>query len=159
MHRRRHGEGSVYRRSDGRWEARLRLPDGRRKSIYESTRRRAISRLSDAGWRVDHGLPLQAARRTLGEYLKYWLEVTRRRVRPTTFEAYELSVRRLLPPDRISPTCPPWAVGRPGDLRLIASEWALIAQCGADAHGAAPSPLPSGALGPDRGQPDRRDER
>ena len=98
MQRRQRGEGSVYRRKDGRWEARLRLPDGRRTSVYAGTRRRAISRLNDTGWRVDRGLPLHAARRTLAEYLMYWLEVTRRRVRPTTFEAYELSVRRLLPP-------------------------------------------------------------
>lgn len=98
MQRRPRGEGAVYRRRDGRWEARLRLPDGRRTSVYAGTRRRAVTRLSDAGWRVDDGLPLQAARRTLAEYLKSWLEVTRRRVRPTTFEAYELSVRRLLPP-------------------------------------------------------------
>lgn len=38
MVRRRRGEGAVYRRQDGRWEAQLRLPDGRRKSIYASTR-------------------------------------------------------------------------------------------------------------------------
>lgn len=49
MHRRRRGEGAVYRRKDGRWEARLRLPDGRRTSIYTSTRRRAVAKLADAG--------------------------------------------------------------------------------------------------------------
>jgi hypothetical protein len=51
------------------------------KSIYASTQRHAISKLADAGWRVDHGLPLQAAKRTVAEYMNYWLEVTRRRVR------------------------------------------------------------------------------
>jgi len=34
MIKRQRGEGSVYRRKDGRWEARPRLPDGRQKSIY-----------------------------------------------------------------------------------------------------------------------------
>jgi integrase len=97
MHRRRRGEGAVYRRKDGRWEARLRLPGGRRTSIYTSTRRQAVAKLADAGWRVDHGLPLHASKRTVADYLNYWLEVTRRRVRPTTFEAYELNVRRMLP--------------------------------------------------------------
>ena len=86
MVRRRRGEGAVYRRQDGRWEAQLRLPDGRRKSIYASTRRRAVTKLADAGWRVDHVLSLQAAKRKLSDYLHYWLEVTRRRVRPTTFD-------------------------------------------------------------------------
>ena len=98
MIRRQRGEGAVYRRRDGRWEAQLRLPDGRRKSVYASTRERAISKLTDVGWRAGHGLPLQASRRTVADYLSYWLEVTRRRVRPTTFEAYELTARRLVAP-------------------------------------------------------------
>lgn len=72
MHRRRRGEGAVYRRKDGRWEARLRLPDGRRTSIYTSTRRRAVTRLADAGWRIDHGLSLHSAKRTVADYLNYW---------------------------------------------------------------------------------------
>ena len=33
----------------------------------------------------------------LRDYLAYWLEVTRRRVRPSTYEAYDLQVRRLDP--------------------------------------------------------------
>jgi integrase len=97
MAKRKRGEGAVYRRSDGRWEAQLRLPNGQRKSIYAHSRRRAVARLADIAWRVDHGLPLQAAKRRVGDYLDYWLEVTRRRVRPTTYEAYELNVRRLQP--------------------------------------------------------------
>ena len=97
MARRGRGEGAVYQRSDGRWEAQLRLPDGQRKSIYARSRRRAVTKLGDAAWRIDHGLPLQAAKRRVGDYLEYWLEVTRRRVRPTTYEAYELNVRRLQP--------------------------------------------------------------
>ena len=90
MARRGRGEGAVYQRSDGRWEAQLRLPDGQRKSIYARSRGRAVTKLGDAAWRVDHGLPLLAAKRRVGDYLEYWLEVTRRRVRPTTYEAYEL---------------------------------------------------------------------
>lgn len=97
MQNRQRGEGAVYRRRDGRWEGQLRLPDGRGKSIYASTRRRAVSKLVDAGWRAAHGLPLHATRRTVADHLIYWLEVTRRRVRPTTLEAYELTARRLVP--------------------------------------------------------------
>ncbi|MDQ6946859.1 MAG: site-specific integrase [Actinomycetota bacterium] len=97
MARRGRGEGAVYQRSDGRWEAQLRLPDGQQKSIYARSRQPAVTKLGDAAWRVDHGLPLQAAKGRVGDYLEYWLEVTRRRVRPTTYEAYELNVRRLQP--------------------------------------------------------------
>lgn len=97
MARRGRGEGAVYRRKDGRWEAQLRLRDGRRTSLYAHSRLRVVEKLADAGWRIDHGLPLQAAKRRVGDYLDYWLEVTRRRVRPTTYEAYELNVRRLQP--------------------------------------------------------------
>ena len=38
MRKRGKGEGSVSQRKDGRWEARLTLSDGRRKSFYGKTR-------------------------------------------------------------------------------------------------------------------------
>lgn len=46
MARRGRGEGAVYRRNDGRWEAQLRLADGQRRSIYARSRRRAIAKLA-----------------------------------------------------------------------------------------------------------------
>ena len=37
-HRRRHGEGSIYQRADGRWVGAVGLADGTRKIIYGKTR-------------------------------------------------------------------------------------------------------------------------
>lgn len=97
MARREWGQGAVYRRADGRWEAQLRLPGGRRKSVYARTQDEILERLDEARWRLDHALPVASARMTVGEYLAYWLEVTSRRVRQSTYEAYELTVRRVRP--------------------------------------------------------------
>lgn len=45
--RRSHGEGTVYKRKDGRWVARLILVDGTRKDFYAYTRNQALQRLAD----------------------------------------------------------------------------------------------------------------
>jgi len=42
-------------------------------------------------------LPVRRTTPTLGEYLDRWLEITRRRVRPSTIENYELNVARITP--------------------------------------------------------------
>jgi hypothetical protein len=39
MGKRGNHEGSLYHRSDGRWEAMLTLPDGKRKSFHARTRK------------------------------------------------------------------------------------------------------------------------
>jgi len=46
--RRGHGEGAIYQRADGRWVARVVLPDGKRKSYYTKTRRDASTKLREA---------------------------------------------------------------------------------------------------------------
>ncbi len=66
MVKRGRGEGAVYLRGDGRWEAQLRLPSGRRKSVYAGSRIEVITRLADVSWRSLHGLPIQAARGCYG---------------------------------------------------------------------------------------------
>jgi integrase len=50
MERRQRGLGGVYRRSDGRWEGRIRIRGGRRRSFYARTRRDAVRRLGEARW-------------------------------------------------------------------------------------------------------------
>lgn len=52
-------------------------------------------RLREARWRLANGIPVRAKGLQLGPYLEEWLAVTRTRVRPRTFEAYELSIRRI----------------------------------------------------------------
>lgn len=58
-------------RHDGRWEGQLRLPDGHRKSVNESSEDVVIERLADAAWRLDHGLPLRVSLQSTRNYLAY----------------------------------------------------------------------------------------
>ena len=46
MGRRGNSEGTITKRADGRWEARISLPDGKRKSFYGKTRQEVARRLS-----------------------------------------------------------------------------------------------------------------
>jgi hypothetical protein len=40
------GEGSISQLSDGRWQARATLPDGKRKAVYGATRAEAAAKLT-----------------------------------------------------------------------------------------------------------------
>jgi hypothetical protein len=84
------GEGSVWQRSDGRWEARLDLglDDGRRryKAIYGKTQRAAIDRLREEQAKVRAGLPPTVGRAaTVERFLRSWVESQRSRVRANTW--------------------------------------------------------------------------
>ena len=56
MARRGHQEGTIYQRSDGRWEARVTLPDGTRKSLYAATRSVAAKRMREAQDNLSKGV-------------------------------------------------------------------------------------------------------
>ena len=60
MGRRSKGEGAVYLRGDGRWEAQLRLGVGKRKSVYGRTRREVLGKLREARWELKRGLPVRS---------------------------------------------------------------------------------------------------
>jgi integrase len=95
MAKRANGQGAVYLRGDGRWEAQLRLAGGGRKSVYGRTRREVLGKLREARWAAARGLPVSSRNPTLAVFLDRWLEVIRDRVRPSTYENYELNARRL----------------------------------------------------------------
>jgi integrase len=98
MGRRGNSEGTITKRKDGRWEARISLPDGRRKSFYGKTRQEVAQRLSQARYEVDRGLSLPDERQTVGQYLTTWLEVVRTQVRGSTWRRYSDYVRLHLVP-------------------------------------------------------------
>jgi Phage integrase, N-terminal SAM-like domain len=95
MARRSKGEGAIYRRGDGRWEAQLRLGAGRRRSVYGRTRREVLGKLREARWALKRGLPVSSRKLTLAEFLDRWLEMIKSRVRASTYESYELNARRV----------------------------------------------------------------
>ncbi len=95
MERRQRGLGGVYQRADGRWEGRLRIRGGRRRSFYARSRRDAIRRVGEARWALGEGLGVSASTTSLRMYLQHWLMVCRTRLGPVTLVTYALDVRRL----------------------------------------------------------------
>ncbi len=97
--RRGNGEGTILRRSDGRWAAAIVLDDYSRKWIYGKTRREVAQRLTKIQRDVAEGRPVMNERLTVGEYMNRWLyEVARQRTRPMTWRGYEHLVRlHILP--------------------------------------------------------------
>jgi len=82
-------EGSITKRSDGRWMARITLEDGRRKSFYAKTRQEVARLLAEALRDQAKGLPIVGEKQTLAQYLTNWLGTTRPTVRTGTFRRYE----------------------------------------------------------------------
>jgi integrase len=86
-------EGSIAKRKDGLWEARLTLPDGKRKSFYAKTRQEAARKLAEAIRDKDKGLPVAMDRQTVEQYTQSWMEVMRAKIRPRTWRRYEQHLR------------------------------------------------------------------
>ena len=100
--RRGRGDGSITRRADGRWMARVDLgwQDGkrRRKTLYGQTKREVQDKLREMLHRTDQGLPLVPEQETVGAFLHRWLEFKKADLRPRSYESYEHLVRiHLLP--------------------------------------------------------------
>ncbi|GGR64156.1 hypothetical protein GCM10010282_66420 [Streptomyces roseolus] len=78
------GEGTIYQRKDGRWEAAgyVLAADGRRKRVrvYGTTRKNAADKLTEKIADSNRGLPVATADSTLGDYLTYWLRAVPQRV-------------------------------------------------------------------------------
>lgn len=90
------GEGSIFQRKDGRWEAQLRTEGGGRRSFYGRTRREAQEKLHAAhqvpGGRVWN----QESNTSLGDYLDAWIETFGApTVRERTLRSYRLNVKRI----------------------------------------------------------------
>lgn len=96
--RRGNGEGTITKRTDGRWEARLSLGDGKRKCYFGKTRQAVARKLTEAQRDRDKGLPIVGDRQTVAQYLDSWLSVARSSVRLTTWMRYEQFVRLHIVP-------------------------------------------------------------
>ncbi len=90
------GEGSIRQRPDGRFEARLRVGDGKRRGYYGKSRKEVRVKLEAV--RRDHeaGRLSKDPKKEVGPYLDEWLtQSAARRVKPTTLDSYRLNVTRL----------------------------------------------------------------
>ncbi|MGD9891152.1 MAG: tyrosine-type recombinase/integrase [Dehalococcoidia bacterium] len=93
-------EGNIRQRThDGRWEARVTLPNGQRKSYMGKTRKEVADKMAVALRDLHRGLPIPIGRETFGQFLDRWLrDVVKPSVRPGTYESYEQKVRVHIKP-------------------------------------------------------------
>src|SRR5215831_18957360 len=96
--KRANGEGSVRRRADGRWEATVTLPTGKRKSFYRQTRAEASAALTVALRDLSQGLPIVAEKQTVGEYLSSWLDGASHGLAPRSITRYRGHIAHTLTP-------------------------------------------------------------
>jgi integrase len=97
MARRGRGEGTVYRRGDGRWEAALGV-GGRRQRYVGPSQRDVRTKLVAARRALEQGIVVSGSSQRVDEYLRQWLDDSvRPSVRWTTHRAYSLCMRRLSP--------------------------------------------------------------
>jgi integrase len=81
MAKRANGEGNVYQRANGSWEARLTYIDpdsGQRKraSFYGPTAKAVREKMKAARDRLDAGAPVRDAARSVGDWLAHWRATT-----------------------------------------------------------------------------------
>jgi integrase len=103
MARRGRHEGTIYERSDGRWEARIDLGrgiDGRRtyKAVYGATQADVVQALRKVGGQAANGFLLTTGSPTVAEHLEEWFTTNRDDWRASTRRGYRGAIDRFLTP-------------------------------------------------------------
>ena len=97
------GDGTVYQRKDGRWEAAgyvLAAGDTRKRiHVYATTRKEALAQLTEKIATSNRGIAAPSAQGSVAAFLTYWLEtVAVHRLRENTHTRYTAVVRLYLIP-------------------------------------------------------------
>jgi integrase len=95
--RRGRGEGSIYRRKDGRWVGQYEV-NGKRRYVYGRTRKEIAQKLNRAIVERDAGLFYDCENLTLAEYLDRWLDSIRGTLAPRTVRRHEELTRIHIKP-------------------------------------------------------------
>jgi integrase len=99
MGRRGHGEGSIYRRKDGRYAAAITLENRKRKTFYGKTRREVQEKLNAALHEQKRGMLATGPQQLLRTYLENWLEQAYKpTVKLNTYVQYRSVIRHHLVP-------------------------------------------------------------
>lgn len=99
------GEGSIYERSDGRWEAKLTVIDPqtgkkKRRSFMGATKEEARSKMVLAQAELQKGTYIAPIRDSLTIWLNYWLnELMKPSLKQTTYSQYETMIRVHIIPE------------------------------------------------------------
>ncbi|HZO71134.1 MAG TPA: tyrosine-type recombinase/integrase [Ktedonobacteraceae bacterium] len=97
--RRGHGEGTVFLRKDGRWQASFIDSNGKRRYFYGLKQSEAIEKMRRAQEENRKGTLAKSTQRKLGEYLDQWLEtIKKQKIRASTYVQYRMALdRHILP--------------------------------------------------------------
>jgi len=98
MAKRGNNEGTIFKRSDGRWSAALTMPGRKRRTLYGRTHLEVAKKLTEALRDREQGLPAVPERQTVVQFLAQWLETAKPTIRHTTFVRYEQYVRLHIAP-------------------------------------------------------------
>lgn len=98
MAKRGQGEGSIYKRKDGRWTAAINLGYKagklKRKVFYGKTRKDVSDTLTAELAKLKRGIPIVTERQTLKQFLDRWLtDSVKMSVKESTYISYEQQVR------------------------------------------------------------------
>ncbi len=96
--RRGQGEGSVYRRKDGRYVGSFRLENGKRKYIYGETRTEAREKLQVAIHTYKQGTLVAGSHQTLKQFLEQWLQAKRMELKDGTYRYYKSYIETHIVP-------------------------------------------------------------
>lgn len=105
MAKRGQGEGSISKRPDGTWWARITIgktPDGKqkRKAFYGKTRKEVQEKLTAALNDINNNTYIEPSKMTVEQWMYTWLrDYKRNSVKPKTYAAYEAHVRNHIAPD------------------------------------------------------------
>jgi integrase len=103
------GEGNVYQRKDGRWQASLQI-NGKRRTVYAKTEREVRAKLRDLQREADKvGNLADPGRRTVNDLFDFWLN-NAPDLKPSTVSSYRLFLDTYVRPaigdmrlDRVTP--------------------------------------------------------
>ncbi len=104
MAKRGQGEGSISKRPDGTWWARItvgKTPDGKqkRKAFYGKTRKEVQEKLTAALNDINNNVYIEPSKITVEQWMYTWLrDYKKASVKPKTFMAYEAQVRNHIAP-------------------------------------------------------------
>ena len=97
MPRRSNGEGSVGKRPNGTWVARLWV-GGQRRYLYGKTRAEVVAKLRAVQNEAASGVQAEPTKMTVSEYLRCWIDTSRPNLRAGTVALYETLARLYVTP-------------------------------------------------------------
>ncbi len=93
MGRKGHGEGSITRRKDGRYQGAITLENHKRKYFYGETRKEVQDKVNTALYEQKKGTLATGPQQTLRVHLERWLEqVCKLTMRPNTYKTYRSAI-------------------------------------------------------------------